>query len=40
MRLRFDVWKENWKLKLLALVLGFLLWLYVYLTEAMTRFIP
>ena len=40
MSLRFDRWKDNWQLKLLALVLGILLWSYVYFTDAMTRFLP
>jgi hypothetical protein len=37
---RFDRLKDNWQLKLLALVLGTLLWSYVYFTNAVTRFLP
>jgi hypothetical protein len=38
--MRFDGWKENWQLKLLALLLGVLLWSYVTFTGAGARLLP
>lgn len=40
MKIRFEDWKENWQLKLLALALAVLLWYYVYFSDSATRFLP